>query len=58
MGVEGTEDLRGVGMSDAELHSTVQSATESVCIFLSFLAFLASLDLFFFCAFFFAFFSL
>ena len=35
-------------MSDAELHSKVQSATESVCIFFTFFA---SFDLFFFCAF-------
>ena len=53
-GVEegGTEGSRGVGMLDAELHSKVQLAIESVCIFF---CFLASLALFFFSAFFFAF---
>ena len=47
VGVGGTEGLQGVGMLDAELHSTAQSATESVCIFF---CFLASLALFFFSA--------
>ena len=50
-GVGGTVGLRGVGMLDAELHSTAQLDTESVCI----LFLLASLALFFFSAFFWAF---
>ena len=48
VGVGGTEGSQEVGMLDAELHSTVQLDTESVCIFF----FLASLALFFFSAFF------
>ena len=48
VGVGGTVGLQGVGIFEAALHSSVQSATESVCVFLSLFA---SFDLFFFSAF-------